>query len=49
MQMQLCIIIGETRNSPDKAKYHASPGMRSWKTADLLVAIQYLEILWKKE
>lgn len=48
MQMQLCNIIGDTRNNPEKAEYHASPGMRSWETADLLVAIQYLEILWKK-
>lgn len=48
MQMQLCNIIVETRNSPEKAKYHVSLGMRSWETADLLVAIQYLEILCNK-
>lgn len=48
MQMQLCNIIQRTRNNPEMAKYHASLGMRSWETADLLFAIQYLEILWNK-
>lgn len=48
MQMQLCNIIQKTRENPKKAKYHADVGMRSWETADLLVAIQYLEIVWNK-
>lgn len=40
--MQVCTIIGKTRNKPEKAKYGASLGKRrSWETADLLVAIQY--------
>lgn len=48
MQIQLGNIIGKTRNSPEKAKYSTSLGMRSWATADLFVAIRYLEILWNK-